>query len=316
MPMDKFKTIQIFVAVVKQGSFVEAAKALNANPSTVSKAIDRLESELGVRLFQRTTRQLNLTIAGESYFQKSESLLQEFLEFEENLIDEQSLPAGLLKVSVPVSFGRRRVEPLLPKFFEMYPRIGVELLLEDDHVDLVGGGFDVAIRTGSLKDNRFVAQQLSCIDMITCASPELAKQYLPLNSVQDFECCPWIHYRFKHTGKLISLNVKVGKTVKEIDPEKKCIVNDGDVLLALCVKGVGFTQLPHFIAQEALRNKLLVPVSPVTSLRNTGIYIVYPARDYMPLRVRAFIDFMKAHLKQKDEAPRGTWARKLTIFTG
>ncbi len=312
--MDKFKLIQIFASVVKQGSFVEAAKILDASPSTVSKAIDRLESSLGVRLFQRTTRQLNLTSSGEAYYQKSISLLQEFDDFEARLIEGQSEPSGLLKVSVPVSFGRRRVEPLLSRFLKEYPQIGVEILLDDDHVDLIGEGYDVAIRTGLLKDNRFVAQQLSCMDMIVCATPKLAEQFSPLKCVADFEKSPWIYYRFNHTGKLLDLKVKLGRKIHAMHPEQRCVVNDGDVLLDLCKQGVGFAQLPHFIAQEALQRKTIVPVAPVTSTSGSGIYIVYPGRNYLPRRVRVFIDFMKRHLSRQDETPRGTWARKIPVY--
>lgn len=311
--MDKFRTLELMVAVVKQGSFAAAAKSLNTSPSTVSKAIERLETSVGVRLFQRTTRQLKLTVAGEAYFRKVNELLQELSDCEANLVDENSLAVGEIKISAPVSYGREYIRPLLPSFLALYPDISIELDIEDHHVDLIENNFDLAIRTGSLKDSRFIAQQLSCMDMVTCIAPKLLKTFKGGIQISRLEEYPWIHYRFKHSGKLMPLRVKKRNKVVIIEPEKKCVVNDGDVLLALCKEGVGLTQLPHFLAREALAKKQLVAVAPTLALPGAGIYLVYPSKDYMPLRVRLFIDFIKQHLTKNDETPRGTWARKLVL---
>ncbi len=312
--MDKFKALEIYAAVVKQGSFAEAAKALNANPSTVSKAIDRLEKSLGVRLFQRTTRQLTLTVAGEDYYQDSQGILNQLSACEENLRDESRQPVGELKVSAPVSYGRRRVVALLPEFSKRYPDISVELVLDDDHVDLVKDQFDLAIRTGSVKDSGFIAQQLSCIDMVTCASPALAKKIQGRINAENIVRYPWVHYRFKHSGKLIPFRLKTRSGIEVLNPPISHVVNDGEALLSLCVGGAGITQLPHFIAEDALSSKQLVAIAPTISSADAGIYLVYPSRDYIPLRTRLFIDFVKAALQRSDETSRGTWARKLPIL--
>ncbi|MFL0800237.1 MAG: LysR family transcriptional regulator [Agarilytica sp.] len=312
--MDKFKALEIYAAVVKQGSFAEAAKSLNANPSTVSKAIDRLEKSLGVRLFHRTTRQLMLTVAGEDYYQDSQNILNQLSACEENLRDESQQPVGELKVSAPVSYGRRRVVELLPKFSTLYPDIAVELVLDDDHVDLVKDKFDLAIRTGSVKDSGFVAQQLSCIDMVTCASPALIKKNCGRITKENIVDYPWVHYRFKHSGKLMTFRLKTRTGLEVLKPPVSHVVNDGEALLSLCVKGAGITQLPHFIAEEALRNKQLALIAPTFSSSDTGIYLVYPGRAHMPLRTRLFIEFIKAALQRSDETSRGTWAKKLPVL--
>ncbi len=312
--MDKFKALEIYAAVVKQGSFAEAAKVLNANPSTVSKAIDRLEKSLGVRLFQRTTRQLTLTVAGEDYYQGSQCVLNQLSTCEENLRDESRQPVGEIKVSAPVSFGRRRVVALLPEFAKLYPDISVELVLDDDHVDLVKDKFDLAIRTGSIKDSGFIAQQLSCIDMVTCASPALAKKIQGRVSAENIVDYPWVHYRFEHSGKLMPFRLKTRAGIMSINPRVSQVVNDGEALLSLCIGGAGITQMPHFIAEEALSKKQLVAIAPTISSVETGIYLVYPSKEHMPLRARLFIDFVKAALRRSDETCRGTWAKKLTVL--
>lgn len=311
--MDKLRTLEMMVAVVERGSFAAAAKALNSSPSTVSKAIDRLEISVGVRLFQRTTRQLKLTMAGQAYYSKVNELLQELDDCEAGLVDENNLAVGTLKISVPVSYGRAYIRPILTKFLAAYPEISIDLVLDDDHVDLIENNFDLAVRTGSLKDNRFIAQQLSCMDMVTCASPKLVKKIKGDLQIAQFEDYPWIHYRFKHTGKLMPFRLKIRNSVVTINPEQRCVVNDGDVLLEMCKEGAGLTQMPHFLVREAIAKKQLVAVAPTLSFQGGGIYLVYPSKEYMPLRVRLFIEYLKQELKRSDETVKGTWARHLPI---
>ncbi len=170
--MDRLQALQAFVRVAETHSFSEAARRLRSSKSAVSRNVGALESALGARLFNRTTRSLNLTEAGRAYFERVSRVLADLEEADHALSHLQAKPRGRLQVSAPMSFGFLHLAPALPDFLARYPEVDVELSLSDRYVDVVDEGFDLAMRIGALQDSSLMARRLAPIRMALCASPD------------------------------------------------------------------------------------------------------------------------------------------------
>lgn len=312
--MDKLNALQIFSNVAEQGSFSAAAKILGGDPSTISKSIRKLEQEIGLQLIQRSTRQLKVTPAGEAYLAHVRSMIDSLQACESNLKDNNDNPKGSLKINLPVSYGRLYVLPLMTEFCAKYPELDVELSFNDDHVDIIERGYDISVRSGVLQDSRLVAQQLSTMDFITVASPDFINQHGINNIISNaFENLPWIRFRFKQSGKLMPIMRTLKGEKTTVDVYSKFIVDDGEAMINLCKSGMGVTQFPHFLAWQALQDKTLIPIYPAITVPEMGVYVIYPKREYLPAKVRLFVDFMKNKMIERKEYPSGTWALNLTI---
>nr|WP_277922042.1 LysR family transcriptional regulator [Vibrio parahaemolyticus] len=170
--MDKIRSLRFFIATLEGGSFAAAAKAHGTDPSTVSKAIHRLESDLGIQLFQRSTRQIRLTDAGRRYANTARFVLDELAACEDSLKSHNDALSGLLKINVPVSCGRLYIRPLLKEFCRRYPSITIDIHYDDAYVDIIEQGIDVSIRSGVVQDSQLIVRQLSPIDFIICGSQD------------------------------------------------------------------------------------------------------------------------------------------------
>ena len=314
--MDKLRVLQLFLAVADQGSFVAVAKLQGCSPSTISKAISRLEDELGVQLFFRNTRNLRLTQCGASYAATVRNLVNELNACENELLQSNDLPQGVLKISVPVSYGRLYVRPWLKIFHQRYPDITLDISYSDHYVDIIEQGIDVCLRSGTVQDSRLVSRRLSPMDFIICASPG----YL---AAHDLPSCPdqfvnhrWIRFRFGQTGKLMPIKCLVNDTIVDYDPDKSFVVDDGEALAELCADGIGLTQMPHFVARNWLKSKSIVPLYTPLQISGFAVYALYPKRDYLPIRVRVFIDFLVEQLALNGEQPDRTWASELVLARG
>ena len=312
--MDKIRSMRFFIATLDGGSFAAAAKAYGTDPSTVSKAIHRLESDLGIQLFQRSTRQLGLTAAGRLYANTARRLLEELTACEETLKSQNDAPSGTLKLNVPVSYGRLYIRPLLKEFCRRYPNITIDIHYDDGYVDIIEQGIDVSIRTGSVQDSQLIARQLSPIDFIICGSKVYLDRYGAPCGPEAFNDHSWIRFRFKQTGKLLPIRMPESEGVGEYDPDRNFIVNDGESMAELCAEGLGLTQIPHFIARNWLRSDRLLPLFPSMRQAGTGVYLLYAKREYLPTRVRVFIDFIIEAIQAQQETPLCTWAEALQIY--
>ncbi|NTS77052.1 LysR family transcriptional regulator [Catenovulum sp. SM1970] len=312
--MDKFRTLELFLATCEQGSFAGAARECGTDPSTVSKAISRLETELGLTLFQRSTRKLSITLAGQEYAQTAKNSLDAILRCEASLKHNNDTPSGLLRISTAVCYGHLYLRPLLKAFCLRYPDIQLDLEISDMHADIIEKNIDIAIRTGFVKDNRLVARRLSPMDFLICASPDyLAQNGLPKYD-KDFEQHTWIGFRIKQTQQLqpIFLPNSEGE-YGYCELSRQHITDDGGSMAPLCIDGFGFAQMPHFLAKEALEQGKLVSVFP--SFRppepENGVFAIYPKREFLPAKVRVFIEFIIEHLQEMGEGSYHTWAQTL-----
>ncbi len=305
------RSLELFLATCDGGSFAAAARACNTDPSTVSKAIGRLEAQLGLTLFQRSTRALRITTAGKRYARTVQNMLQDLSACEFELKHLNDSPSGTLRISSAVCYGHLYVRPLLPAFCQRYPAIQLELELDDMHVDVIDNNIDLALRTGYVKDSRLVARRLSPLDFLTCVSPQYLEAHSTPRCPEDFHQHQWIGFRIKETQQLQPIFLPTADGVYQpLELERSHITDDGEAMAHMCADGLGFAQLPHFLAKQGLNSGTLVSLYPCLTLPepDSGVFAIYPKREYLPAKVRVFIDFLTASLAAMGEHPNRTWA--------
>lgn len=310
--MDKFNLLRQFICVVDQGGFAAAAKELGQSPSTISKSIAKLESHLAFKLFYRTTRQVHLTTAGSEYLRSVRKTLHTIEETELSLRKGNDEHRGVLQVNLPVSYGRLYILPLIAKFNQRYPDINLKLSFNDRYVDLLEKGVDLAIRTGALEETNLIARKISPIDFLICASPEYLQTHKV--TVDNLASHPWIRFKYQQSGRLMPVVFSHSVDIESVDKSQQFIVDDGEALAALCAQGLGLTQLPHFIARDWLRKSQLKLIAPYYRSPTQGVYAIYPEREYLPGKTRAFIDFLVEQMEEDNESAYKTWAEALPVY--
>lgn len=287
--------VRIFVDVMKNGSFAAVARQRNIDPSSISRAISALESDLGFRLFQRTTRKLSPTEAGGTYFSQVRELVSAFERAGEQALDLVKQPTGKLRVTACTSFGQRVLAPLLPKIRARYPELTIELLLFDEHVDIIEQQIDLAIRFGSKPKGEFTTRRLVPRQFSVCASPAyLEKHNKPTNprDLENMDCLlfPMPGYRSawkfrKPDGDMVTVSVK-----------GRLLVSHGMTMTACAVEGLGPALLPDWLCRHEVAIGALVDLFPgyecTPTEFNTAAWLVYQDHGYLPLKLKIFIDFL------------------------
>ena len=308
--MDKFRTIALFMSTITTGSFAATAKKHATDPSTVSKAIKRLESQVGMQLFYRSTRKLSLTSAGQKYADTVGTLYHQLESFEDELKLANDSYSGSLKINLPVSYGRMYVLPMLCQFKKAYPAISLDVSFNDEYVDMISDAVDVSIRSGTLADSRLVAQKLSPMEFVLCVGSELAASKKIDMSPECLTAQPWILFRFKQSGKTMPINFSYKGRNIAIEPKSSTIVDDGEAMAKMCAEGLGLTLMPHFTAKELVAKGKIKVVAKIDGFESSGVFIVYPKREYLPKRTQVFIKFVKDYLEKIGETPRQTWLKE------
>ncbi|MBK4715615.1 MULTISPECIES: LysR family transcriptional regulator [Tenebrionibacter/Tenebrionicola group] len=287
--MDNFATIPFFIAVVETGSFSAAAKKLSITKSAVSKRISQFEDDLGIRLLNRTTRKLSLTEAGVKYYEYVRAASQLAKEGEDAISRMQDRAQGLLRISVPMVFGRLHIAPLMPKFLQENPQIEVHMSMDDRMVDLVGEGFDMGIRIGQLSDSSLIARPLSPCSSVLCASPDYLRQHGEPKTLEDLQHHNCLFYSYFRGGAAWSFTGPGG--LERFIPRGNYQVNNSEVLYEALLAGMGICQMPKFIIGPALADGRLVPLLPDYHLPLHNVYAVYPQRRFMPEKMRLLLEF-------------------------
>jgi DNA-binding transcriptional LysR family regulator len=274
----------LFAAVVREGSFTKAAKQLRITKQTTSERIGKLEERLGVRLLERTTRQLRVTDAGATYYERCASIAAQIEEANAEVQLRQAEPVGLLRVSAPVLYGRRFLAPVVAEYLARYPKARVELVLADRRVSLLEEGLDVAIRIGALDDSSLSARKLGEGHVYYVASPRfLAKN--PVKKLADLRTVRCVSTRPSEVWALGDAQVK-------IDPV--LVVNDLEVACEAAISGVGVAQLPSLTCGAAVTDGRLHVLFGPHSAMHRVVYAVYPSRGYLPAKVRVFLEALSA----------------------
>ena len=287
--MDQLNDMATFASVVSEGSFSRAAQSLGLSKATISKRISRLEDRLGARLLNRTTRRLSLTEVGSAFHEHCSRLVAEAEEAEQTVTALTANPRGTLRVNVPMSFGRLHIARAIPQFLAQFPDLKVDITLDDAFVDLVHGGYDLAIRIADLPDSSLVARRLAPSRRVVCGSPGyLRRRGVPQtpDDLRNHEC---LSYRYLATTG--SWPFKKGQRTWSIPVNGSLSANNGDVLLAAAVAGTGLVLVPTFMVEQQLRSGALRPVLAPYAESDFGIYAVYPHRRHVSAKVRAFVDY-------------------------
>jgi DNA-binding transcriptional LysR family regulator len=293
-------TLETFVAVVESGSLSRAAEKLETTAGAVSRRLSALEERLGLRLLNRTTRQLSLTESGEQYFRDLSDILQALREAEDRITHLSAAPAGNLKVAAPLSFGERALAPLVPEFLERFPGLRLSLDLDDRLVDILAMGADLALRIGPLTDSSLVAKPLAQIRRILCASPAyLERNGVPRRAAElaGHACLHYSNVGLKEEWTLLG---PAGTEVVEV--AGPLCANNGDVLRKAALGGLGIVSLPEFIVADDLRSGRLRPVLADYGTQPLTLSALWPSRRFLPAKVRVFVDYLNEKLGRETDA--------------
>ena len=295
--MDRIEAMKAFVAVANEGSFTKAAEKLASSNQLVSKYVSQLEAHLGVRLFNRTTRKVHLTEAGEQCVQHTRDILERINDMEGHLGQLTSQAQGLLQISAPVSFSTLHLAPLIREFKRANPAVGFNLQLNDRKVDVVEEGFDVALRIGHLKSSSLIAKHIAPVRLVVCAAPSYLEQYG--TPTHPRELIPEHHLRYsymeyKQSQSPLMDALKLSSRAQSAG--MSC--NNGQILLGAAIAGEGYALQPTFIVGEAIKTGKLKVILQEFEPAPMALYAVYPHRKLLTTKLRAFIDFLGSYYGQ------------------
>ncbi|KPZ62873.1 LysR family transcriptional regulator [Pseudoalteromonas sp. P1-7a] len=286
--MDKLITMKTFVSVVQEGSFSKAADKLDISPQLVSKYVSALEEGLSTRLLHRTTRKVSTTEAGDHYFTRCLQVLGDIDDMENSLNNLSENVSGVLSISAPMSFGVKHLAPLLVEFQKQYPNLKLDLKLTDQFIDIVEQGIDIALRIGVLKNSSLIAKKIAPIRLAVFASPAYLKQHGTPTTLQELQQHNYLRYANAEPAKRLT---GVNELKSEFKLESNLVANNGDLILNTAIAGGGIAMQPTFIAGEALAQGKVVRILQKFEPEPMGLYMVYANRQFLPSKVRAFVDF-------------------------
>jgi DNA-binding transcriptional LysR family regulator len=290
--LDRLTGIVAFARAASYGSFTAAAQSLSVSPSAVSKTIQRLEQQLGVRLFTRTTRSLALTPEGRELHERALHLLRAAEDVVQSAAAVRSEPAGLLRVAAPLPLGTPMLAPALPEFRRRYPKLSIDLRLNDRFVNLVEEGIDVAIRIGNLADSTLISRGLAPARVSAFASPSyLAARGTPRKpeDLKDHDC---VNFRYQTSGQTLRWTFKVASRTTEFTPDAAIVVDVSDAVVEVLAAGGGIGMSASFIAAPYVERGLLVPILHEFSVDGSTITAVWPESRRGSPNVKAFIAFL------------------------
>jgi DNA-binding transcriptional LysR family regulator len=292
--------LELLLAVAQRGSFAAVAKERNIDPSSVSRIVADLEHELGLRLFQRSTRSMTLTEAGEMYLSRIEPLLEELHHVREAAAQVSAAPKGLLRMTASVTFGQVCIVPLLGEFHERYPELQVECVFNDANLDLVSERIDLAIRLAPNIDGNLVAAKLMDTHYGVYASPDYLTKNLKLTEPADLS---------KHKVLLFNLRAYRSRWLfRDRSGLEQSVPVQGDLtlapagsLLSAAVAGLGPALLPDWLVADSLKKGQLVSLftgfAATATNFETAAWVVYPSRTFLPNKVRVMVDFLREKLR-------------------
>jgi DNA-binding transcriptional LysR family regulator len=300
-PIDvsRFSHIASFVSVAEHGSFSAAAAAVDTSPSTVSRKVSQLEELLGVRLLERTTRNVALTEAGRIYHGMCQEILERITHADATMAAMRARPTGTLRISAPIAFGRLHVSPILPEFIQAYPEVQIEADFTDRFVDLIDEGYDAVVRIGALVNSSLVARKLAHNRRIVVAAPKYLQgrcvPFTPLD-LKEHDCLcftrhvqPSDQWTFSRDDK--NFTVKISSLLRS---------DNSDAIHLAALRGAGIALVAAYMCQTDIQHGKLVELLPDWQITpESSIYVAFPSRQFLPPKVRVFADFISAKLKKE-----------------
>ncbi len=280
-----------FVRVVEAKGFSAAATGLGLSPSAVSKLVTRLETRLGVRLLQRTTRALHLTAEGEAFYEAARRIVSAIETIEEQISVQRGTPHGLLRVTTSLAFSTHQLAPVIPEFMARHPLVEIELLPTDRVVDMVEEGVDIAIRIGRLADTSFMARKIGEDKRLICAAPAyLAHHGTPRRPEELTRHNCIVSRERPHLNRW---QFRVDNQIREIEVAGRVAVSEGEMQMQLALQGIGIVRLTRLTMARAIRDGALVPLlSDFSADEPVPIHAVYPHRRHLAPKVPAFVNFL------------------------
>jgi DNA-binding transcriptional LysR family regulator len=309
--MTRLQQISAFATAARHGGFAAAARELGTVPSTVAKAVSRLEAALGVKLFHRTTRQVRLTADGERVFGRCQRILAEEEELHAEAAGVRAAPTGTLRVDMPVTYGRRVLLPLLTDLIRRHPQLALDVRLQDAHADIIREGIDVAIRIGDLRDSTLVARPFASQALLLCASPAYLAEHGCPERIEQLSAHTAIVFRMPSTGRDRPWQFRHRGRAIELHPESRLRFSDGEAIVALARMGHGLVQAPDYMLADALQDGSLVEILPDCRPKALPISAVYPGARLLPPRMREFLkllEFIRNGTAATPAAPRAQTA--------
>lgn len=292
--MDELNSIQVYIQVVESGSFSAAGRILNKSASSISRQVEWLERELGVRLLNRNTRNQSLTEAGRIYYDRVKALTRELVIAKAETRSAHENVEGFLRVALRTSSASTVIVPALPALLRSYPDLEVEIIVTDERPDLIANNIDIAMWIGELPDSNLVARRLSPSRRILCASPNYVAQHGPISSPEDMKDLSCLLWRGRSYGT--SWNFTKDGTTVSIPVRGNLISDNGLVLVAAALEDMGLIIMPDYMLSAHLNTGDLVRVLPEyevgPALEPAPIYAVFPSSRRLSKRVRVFIDFL------------------------
>jgi len=292
--MDRLATMRTFVRVVESGSFAAAADRLDISSALASRHVMDLESHLGTRLLDRTTRRVSLTPAGAAYYDRCRTLLADLEEIELSMASENSEPRGILRVNAPTVFGARHMPRLIRDFQHQNAHVSIDLTLDDRFVDPVEEGADVLVRIGTLHDSSLVARKLCPIRLVVCASPAYLERHGTPRAPEDLAAHNCLEYSYSRAGTEWTLGSGTNTTSVAVRGTLRS--NNGEALCRAAIAGAGIVMQPSFICGEGLASGELVPILCDFEPVPLQAYAMYLSRRFVTAKVRRFVAFLADRL--------------------
>ena len=293
--MSEFEQIRAFVEIINAGSTKQAAAQMGLAPSAVSRRLKELELRLGTSLIQRTTRKMQMTEIGRTYYLRCLDILEALECANEEVRDTETAIRGRMKIAVPISYGVSELAPAIYDFMHLHPNLEITLNVDDSRIDLVQGGYDVGIRIGELEDSSLIARRIKRVNSLVCASPAFLREFGPIETLEQLKEAPALCYsNLERPEEWLfhdQQNLRSKVTVKP-----RLTATNGDVLREAALAGLGVVCEPEFILRQSVESGELVPLLTQLKWQGMGIYVVYPKTTQVPRRTRLFIDFLTARL--------------------
>ena len=295
--MDKFESMRAFVQVVEAGGFAAAARIMGLSRSAVNKLVMNLEDALKVQLLQRTTRKVTPTPTGLAFYERCIAILADVEEAELAVSQLQTEPKGQLRINGPMSFGTRYLSPMIAQFLRQYPDLQVELSLSDRFIDPIDEGFDVTIRIAKPPESSsLIVHELLPAPVILCAAPSYLKEHgIPTvpSDLTQHTCLTYGHIAIEHQWTLIGPDGE-----HKVNINGPLCSNNGDPLRDAAIQGLGIASLPRFFIEEDFRTKRLQQVMVNYEAPALSVCVMYPVNRHLSTKVRLFIEFLQAQLRQ------------------
>jgi DNA-binding transcriptional LysR family regulator len=283
--------MQLFIAAVEEGSFAAAARRFRLSAAMAGKHVSAIESDLNVRLLQRSTRRLSLTEAGERYYERCKIILEALEEANREASDVQSTPQGRLRVAAPVAFGQMHLGKIVSRYLEQFPEVSLDVVLEDRYVELLENRIDVAIRIGHLEDPTLVTRRLAPCRMVLCASPAYLIKHGTPQTPDDLCHAPRLAFSQAVSAGDWTIYDAQGRAYN-IDSACRMTANNIQLLLESVMAGAGITYGPDFVFGKYIQQGKLIKLLPAYRTRELTLQAVYPSAIRIPFKVRSFVDFI------------------------